>query len=94
MILYKSRQLNLCIKYNKIYSIHIKFAKCFSSITKPPVKLEYSSFSNINTDFRREPLILMHGLFGYKKNFESIAKALIHKIPNQVKRDISKIIIK
>ncbi|ELT90452.1 hypothetical protein CAPTEDRAFT_173229 [Capitella teleta] len=40
------------------------------------VKLAYSTFQDINAEPKGPALILMHGMFGNKKNFNSIAKVL------------------
>ena len=85
MFIFKLKQSLHSIKYKSIFTYPLDLPKRFSSTSDYHVKLDCSSFSNINTDYRKEPLILMHGLFGYRKNFESIAKALAHKITNPVR---------
>ncbi|CAI4229989.1 unnamed protein product [Auanema sp. JU1783] len=49
-----------------------------------PVKLSYNIFGDPSTDRVRPPLVILHGLFGQKTNWNSVGKALQRRLKGVV----------
>lgn len=58
----------------------------FSPSRTVPVKLAYTSYESVknNEEDAREPVIIMHGLFGSKNNWNSLSKAIHEKTKRKV----------
>lgn len=61
------------------------FSNLFSSRTVP-VKLAYTSYESVKEHEQdvKEPIIIMHGLFGSKNNWNSLSKAIHQKTKRKV----------
>lgn len=57
-----------------------------SSSRTVPVKLAYTSYESIkeNEQDAKGPIIIMHGLFGSKNNWNSLSKAIHQKTKRKV----------
>ncbi|MFH4973878.1 hypothetical protein AB6A40_000587 [Gnathostoma spinigerum] len=42
--------------------------------------LAYTKYANKDTDYQNPPLVILHGLFGQRTNWNSMSKALNHKL--------------
>jgi len=75
------------LKTNKIFSLNIIRQICTSysklNAEKPEsVRLAYSSYESTRSDITKSPLVVMHGLMGSKKNWNSLCKTIhIKTIP-------------
>lgn len=51
-----------------------------------PVKLAYTSYESVkdNEQDAKDPIIIMHGLFGSKNNWNSLSKAIHEKTNRKV----------
>ena len=87
MKLFNIKSFHTLLKINYVHTVNSNGFRIMSHLEQSnlkTVKLAYSSFTSKHTDFTKEPLILMHGMFGYKRNFETIAKSLSNKLLRQV----------
>lgn len=57
---------------------------CSRSVT--PVKLAYASYESMkgNKDNPKEPIMIMHGLFGSKNNWSTLSKAIHQQTDRKV----------
>jgi len=51
-----------------------------------PVKLAYASYESVNgaMEDAKQPIVIMHGLFGSKNNWNSLSKAIHQKTKRKV----------
>ncbi|XP_019888906.1 protein ABHD11 [Ooceraea biroi] len=77
---------NLAGRLRSARNLHSSCRQCLRSntLSAVPVKLAYASYESVNNHVQnaKEPIIIMHGLFGSKNNWNSLSKA-IHQRTNR-----------
>lgn len=74
--------LNLCLILTRIFILNLFY--WFSR--NVPVKLAYASYESVNETEQdsKQPIMIMHGLFGSKNNWNSLSKAIHQRTKRKV----------
>ncbi|XP_012525123.1 protein ABHD11 [Monomorium pharaonis] len=90
-----SRNLSEFLPWRKLISLpgsakslHSSCSQCLRSnlLLTVPVKLAYTSYESVDEgeQYTKKPIIIMHGLFGSKNNWNSLSKAIHQKTKRKV----------
>lgn len=81
------RSWNLASLFGLTKYLHSSCCQCLRSsvLSTVPVKLAYASYESLNeSENAKNPVIIMHGLFGSKNNWNSLSKAIHQKTKRKI----------
>lgn len=67
-------------KKNHLINSFRHYGKWWSPNQPEPIKLAYTSYENTKIRYDAAPVIILHGLYGSRKNFRNVAQNIIEKL--------------